>query len=290
MQGYGFLLCKKAGDSMSKHKHNSKGEHSHLGAKSIDEYAYSSRLFNVNCGLKTLFSFLMIITAISSSNYYVPLFIAFICCFITTAIGRIPLKKYISLFSVPLVFIIMGAIAIAITVNVEGGFYISFNMPDVLRAVKVTAKAVGAVSGMYMLSLSTPMNEIITLLGKLRIPEILCELMRLIYRYIFILMDSQIRLKNAAAARLGYNGYTRSLKTFGMVCSNMLVTSLRRASDYYNAVESRSFGGRLKFYSGIKKLKLLHLLGFILCYFMAAGLEIICRLIEKGVIVWEILF
>jgi cobalt/nickel transport system permease protein len=239
-----------------------KHSHSHTGAKSIDEYAYLSHLKNVNGGLKLGFTIAVILLSVSATNWVVPIVATLMCTVITVVFGKVHLKDYLSLFTVPLVFLAMGALAIAMSLNFENGFSIAFHRSDVVHAMMVSVKALGAVSAMYTLSLSTPMNEIITILGKLRLPEILCELMRLMYKYIFILADSQVKMQNSATSRLGYVGFTRSFKTFGMVCSNLLVVSLRRATDYYNAVESRSFNGRLKFLSTSHPLKFSHVLGF----------------------------
>lgn len=251
--------------------------HSHINAKSIDEYAYSSGLKNINSCLKVMFTFIFIITTISSDNWITPIFSILSCGIITIKFGKISFLNYISLFSIPVVFMIMSCAAIALSVDLNNGLTIAFHHNDIVHAFIIAAKALGAVSIMYMLSLSTPMEEIITVLGKLRIPDLICELMRLIYRYIFILADSHIKMKNSAISRLGYTGYRRSLKTFGLICSNMLATSFHRASDYYNAVESRSCNENIKFLSNDYPLKKSHIIKFCVWIITAVGIEVFCR-------------
>jgi cobalt/nickel transport system permease protein len=246
-----------------------------MGANSIDEYAYLSHLKDVNGGLKLCFALSVILISVSSNSWLVPILATIVCLVITVGFGKIPLRDYISLFSVPLVFLIMSALAIALTLNFDNGITIAFHYNNIIRAIMVSLKALGAVSAMYMLSLSTPMNEIISILGKVKLPEVICELMRLMYRYIFILMDSQARMRNSATARLGYDGFGRSIKTFGLLCSNLLAVSFRRASDYYNAVESRSFGGRLKFLGTAKPLKTIHVVAFGGCFVLLLCVELI---------------
>jgi cobalt/nickel transport system permease protein len=233
-----------------------------MGAGSIDEYAYLSHLKGVNGGLKLCYTLSVILICVSTKGWLVPILATIVSLVITVGFGKVPLRDYLSLFSVPVIFLTMSALAIALTLNFDGGITIVFHRKDILRAVVVSLKALGAVSATYTLSLSTPMDEIVSILGKLRLPEVLCELMRLMYRYVFILMDSQARMRNSATARLGYDGFGRSIKTFGLVCSNLLAVSFRRASDYYNAVESRSFGGRLKFLGANRPLKAMHVVGF----------------------------
>lgn len=254
--------------------------HSHIGARSIDEYAYLSGMKNVNSGLKVFASVCMIIISISSAGWITPLFCAICCGAVSIVFGKVRLGNYISLLTIPFVFMIMSSAAISMTVSLREGFSVCFYRQDVMRAAVVSAKAFGAVSSMYMLSLSTPVTEIVYIMGKLCVPEIICELMRLMYRYIFILADAQVRMKNAAQSRLGYVTFRRSVRTFGLICSNLLAVSLRRASDYYNAVESRSGEERLKFLRCCKPVKAAHIAAFGGSMAAAAGIEIVCRILK----------
>lgn len=253
--------------------------HSHTGAKSIDEYAYLSHIRSINSGVKAGFCFCMMILSVCSGNFIVPVVISIICAIISCGFGKMNLKSYVSLFTIPFVFMIMSGIAISMTI--ESGFRIKFFQSDIIRALHITVKAVGSVSAMYTLAVSTPMNEIISLFDRLRLPEILCELMRFMYRYIFILADTQIKMKNSAVARLGFNGFSRSLHTFGLICSNLLIVSLRRATDYYNSVEARSLGNRLKFPCENYPVKPAHVAVFGSVFFLTVIIEVVCRIFLK---------
>ena len=64
----------------------------------------------------------------------------------------------------------------------------------------VLARAVGAVSCLYFLSLTTPVPEVLSVLRRLRMPGVLLDLAILIYRYIFILQTACREMRDAAAA------------------------------------------------------------------------------------------
>jgi cobalt/nickel transport system permease protein len=98
-----------------------------------------------------------------------------------------------------------------------------------------------------MLTLSTPSFEIIYVLRKACVPKIIIELMSLIYRYIFILMDVATKMKNSAKSRQGYCDFKTSCYTFGNIASNMLIISLKKANAYYDAMEARCYDGELVF-------------------------------------------
>lgn len=260
-------------------------KHNHFGAKSIDEYAYNSKLRNWNSSLKVLFSFAIMIMSICSHNVIIPILITVSAGIITIYTGKIRTGVYLSFMCIPLAFLIMTSIAIVLDFNFNGGFSVKIHSEDVYRSVHIFFKAIGAVSAMYMLSLSTPVTEIIAVLGKLKLPFIIIDLMNLMYKYIFVLLDSQAKMKNSAASRLGYCNFKTSLKTFGLICGNLFVVSLRRASDYYNAIESRCSGGKIKFLSQNNSLKLKHVAFFCIYVIFIVLLEILLDISLKGEII-----
>lgn len=257
-------------------------KHNHLGAKSIDEYAYNSKLKNWNSSLKVLFSFVIMILSICSRNAVVPILIAISAGTITICYGNISTREYLSFMRIPLLFLIMASLAILLDFNFTGGFSITILHENIYRAVYISCKAVGAVSSMYMMSFSTPVTEIIAVLGKLKLPFIIVELMNLMYKYIFVLLDSQAKMKNSAAARLGYCNYKTSLKTFGLICGNLFAVSLRKASDCYNAIESRCTSGKIKFMCQNNSLKLVHVIFFTVYIIFIVLSEILIDIVLKG--------
>lgn len=101
--------------------------------------------------------------------------------------------------------------------------------------------ALGAVSAMYLLALTTPIHEITSTLSRLHVPGILIELMYLIYRFIFLLSDTAHQMHMAAQSRLGYWGWRQSMQTFGKSMANLLVTALRQAGNTYDAMVARCY-------------------------------------------------
>ena len=116
-------------------------------------------------------------------------------------------------------------------------------------------RALGAVSALYMMTLTTPLSEIIAVLRKAHVPKLIIELMNMIYRYIFIMIDTHSRMKNSAESRLGYCDFKTSCYSFGQVASNLLVVSLKRGNNYYNALEARCYNGDLQFLEEEKQVK-----------------------------------
>lgn len=126
-----------------------------------------------------------------------------------------------------------------------------------------------------MMSLSTPINEFITVLKKLHLPEMLAELMNLIYRYIFILFDVAVQMQTAARARLGYVNFYRSCKSFAGIAGNLFLIALKKAGTYYDAMVSRGYDGTMDFLTEDKPLKLWQIFGSVLYFLIMIFIAII---------------
>lgn len=142
-----------------------------------------------------------------------------------------------SLMSIPVVFMILGSIAIAFGVSMSPigdynlhlcGFYLYTSDENIMKTMEIVMKAFGAISAMYMMTLSTNTSEIISVLRKAHIPKIIIELMNMIYRFIFILIDVQCKMKNSAQSRLGYIDFKTSCYSFGSTASKLLIVSLKK--------------------------------------------------------------
>ena len=249
-------------DQGSKHKH--KLGHSHdSGVFSIDYYAYISAIRDWNPMFKVFFSLAVLILVIAVDSLYVSLFVLITMAFLTIVRGRIPVHQYISTLTIPIVFVLVGSLTIALSFARQplgqynlhlGFFYIYTNDADLLRMFNLMAKAMAAVSALFMMTLSTPSGEIISVMRKVHMPKLFVELMNMIYRYIFVIMETNRKMHDSAESRLGYVDYRTSVKSFTGTASNLLVVSLKKANAYYDALVSRGYDGELRFLEKEKKL------------------------------------
>lgn len=244
-------------------EHNHKRGHKHgESIVSIDLYAYQSKIHHWNPALKVGFSMLLLLFCLFADNLYVSAFVIAITAMITVGLGRLPFRDYLSLLMIPITFLILGSIVIAFQIapSKTGWFgvdlpfgYLYVTKESVWKVLHLWGKAFGGVSAMYMISLSTPSYEIFAVLRKLKVPPLVIELMNMIYRFIFVLTDTFVKMSNSAQSRLGYCDYRTSLHTFGNIASNLLVVSMKKASNYYDAMESRCYDGELLFLEEEKK-------------------------------------
>ena len=258
--------------------------HSHEGFSSIDHYAYASGMRKLPAQFKMAWSMFFLLFCIIADNMLVSLYIIIIMAVVTVGLGRVSFFDYLNLLKVPLAFILLGCVAVLLGVSSEpvGGysinlhwFYLYTTKEGIYAACNLILKAFGAVSALYAMTLSTPAGEMIMVLQAMHVPSLVVELMNMIYRYIFILLEVQCRMKHAAEARLGYEDFRTSCYTFSGTAANLLVISLKKAGSYYDALEARCYDGVMHFLQEEKVFKKRYAAGVLLLCVPAVLLSVI---------------
>lgn len=237
--------------------------HQHESLLSIDRYARRARLQTANPCLKLLSCVLLLFLCAFSPAAWPPLSLCLLLGLLTLHSTKLSLRQYLSLLSLPLTFLLLSELALLWNYAPTASGLISLPCFDGFLVLDpaaqsfarlIAARALGALSCLYLLSLSTPLPDLLSALQKLRIPALIIDLSTLIYRYIFLLLDVHSTMKNAAASRLGYQGFKRSLRTSGTVYGMLLVKSFRRTSTCFDAMESRCYDGSIRFLTEPKPL------------------------------------
>ena len=241
------------------------GGHHHDGVLTMDVYARRSRLCRENAAFKTGVSLLLLILCICCQSPIPPLCLFVFLSAVTVAAGGIKLRTYLSLLTLPGVFLLLSGLTLlwdytsklpeeaVLSLPFFGGWLAVLPATQSL-AMLVLSRALGAVSCLYFLSLSTPLPELLAVLRRVHVPAIMVELAVLIYRYIFILLSTFREMKDSAASRLGYRGLKRSLRTTGLVYGGLLANSFRRAGACFDAMESRCYTGQIAFLTQKKRV------------------------------------
>ena len=241
--------------------------HKHGSFLTIDQMVMHSHLYSVNPTLKTIVSIILLTISISTKSCWIGLILFMLMMVITVGVGKIKLADYGALMALPVSFLLLSGLALLLNYfpNPDGVLnirffhgWISVTANAQAQASLVMAKALGALSCLYFLSLSTPMTDIIGVLRRAHVPAIVIELMYLIYRYIFILFEMYFSMHNAATSRLGYINYRISVRTTGRIYANLLARSFRKANACFDAMESRCYDGEINFLETAKQFKLCH--------------------------------
>ncbi len=238
------------------------------GGMQIDSYAYQSQLKNVNAGVKVVFSVTILVLCILLNEPLVSLAILTATAYLTMIRGGLSFHKYFRVLLIPITFIILGTVTIAIEISPRplldysislGFFYVNTSKANLGEMLVMMLKLFAAVSALQLMILTTPSSEIISVMRKARVPKLIIELMNLIYRYIFILLEVYGKMRNSAESRLGYIDLKTAYSTFAGIGGNLLVVSMQKATNYYNAMEARCYDGDLVFLEEDKKIVPAHI-------------------------------
>ncbi len=165
--------------------------------------------------------------------------------------GRVRLGTYGKLMAFPLGIAAFVWLTFAYTFGPTQVYH--FVLPVYREGIQqgflVFARVLAATGVLLLLLEATSLMSILRALRWMRVPEVLVDLMALVYRYIFVLEEERERLAQAMASRLGFArslSYRRAVANYGVVASNLLVRSFDSSMRTYEAMQSRGYhGGRL---------------------------------------------
>lgn len=219
-----------------------------------DTIAYSSKLRKLNPQTKTWFALCTLFLCVFMRDIYVSLIVtAFMWCVIFYGC-KISTHELFHLIAAPVIFLFMSMAAIILNVSdTPQGFlaihifgkYITCSLESVYKGVCTIITAFSAVSCMYFYALTTPLNDMIAVMQKMKIPDIITELFMLIYRFIFMLLDIALDISTAQKCRLSDRNFKTSLKAAVVLASVLFVRAFKRADVLYTAMESRGYDGKI---------------------------------------------
>ncbi len=259
------------------HHHKFKKYHSH-GKRTldIDFLAVNSEVAHMNPQVKMLLGIGSLIVCLLSIKGFTAMIVAVAMVVFTLQYGKIKKYDYWQMITIPFWFIVLSAIVLlfdisthkigVINISIFTG-YLSITKENIKTAIRVSIRAFCGVNCLYMISLSTPLYEIISVLKKCKVPEIMIELMYLMYRFIFIILETYNNMKTAADTRLGFTTLRRSYRTFFGICSNLFVISFQKALRSFDAMEARCYDGKLQFLEKNKPVTIKQI-GVLITYFI----------------------
>jgi cobalt/nickel transport system permease protein len=219
----------------------------------IDKLAYGSKLRKTDPLQKFFFTVLTMSVCIWANSALISMAILVLMIWVTTRRGGTPLPIMLKLLLLPMSFLFLSVLAIAVNASENPALFL-FSLPiagirlgvtqaGMQTAVLLFFKALGTVSCLYYLSLSTPMVDILAGLSKLKVPKLMLDLMGLTYRFIFVLLETAETIFIAQQTRLGYATISSGYRSLGGLASSLLFQAYRRFDHIYTALEVRGYEG-----------------------------------------------
>ncbi|WJI08896.1 cobalt ECF transporter T component CbiQ [Methanobacterium sp. CWC-01] len=218
----------------------------------LDNYAHSNNLRDVNVYFKVLFAILTMLVSLVSTSPVVPFIIALFMSGLIIFKAKISWKFYLKFLMVPFSFAVLTFVFMAIFFGIGshvlelGIFNLAVTDDGFNLGLLVFARILGGFTCLAFLALTTPMTELFSVLEFFKIPKIVLELAMLMYRYIFLFLDEAINMYHAQETRLGYSSLKKSVKSMGMLGSNLFIRTWLKGEQAYIAMESRCYDGSIK--------------------------------------------
>lgn len=225
--------------------------------RTIDHYAYGNALRRVDPAQKgglTAIAIMLCLLLDRPAVGWLTLGWMFV---LTSLWAQVPSRVFVRTLLAEGLFLFLSVIGVAISVSLEhpagdraawhlGGLWISTDTNAISLAYYLFTRALGCAAALNFLILTTPLTDLIELMRRVRVPETLIELMTLIYRAIFVLLDSMQRMAIAQAARLGYSSPGRALRSTALLGSQLFLDAYRRSWRMQTALKSRGLEGGIR--------------------------------------------
>jgi cobalt/nickel transport system permease protein len=227
----------------------------------LDTLAYTNQLRGLPPEHKLIFA--LITLAISLSTHpLVQILMALWMGIWTVIYAKIPAQIYLRLLIFASLFwltslpaLIINIVAIADFPKVQadlwyglnlGANYIYLSHHGIIQALSIFTRAFAATSCLYFLMLTVPFTEILQTLRRFYCPVLLTDLLLIMYRFIFILLQVAAELWTAQNARIGYRTCQTSMKSLAILIAQLLQRTLQQYSQFSLGLETRGFTGEFR--------------------------------------------
>lgn len=215
----------------------------------IEQAAYASRWRPVCPGAKAAFALAGLIAAFVAATPAAALLVAALLALAAVAGAGVGLGLYLRVALPATGFLALSCLSLLVSLAGDGAGGIVWQLaPDAApRIAELAARSLAALAAMLFLVLSTPLSDLIVLLRRLRVPEVLLDLMVLCYRMLFVFSEAFHDTLTAQQARLGFVSTRRSLHTLGLLAASLAAQVWLRARHLHLAAQARNGDGPLRF-------------------------------------------
>lgn len=152
---------------------------------------------------------------------------------------RVP--KAVRILWLPMAFIIIGTISVAITFSWHDGLRIGVTAQSLSMARDVFCRSVGAASAMLLLATTTPIIDLLGAMRKAGIPGVVIDIANAVYRMIFLSADSVHAITEAQTGRLGYRNRKTAIRSAAMVFGATFLRTFDRAERMERGLAGRGY-------------------------------------------------
>ncbi len=227
----------------------------------IDTLAYTNRLRWLAPEQKLLFAIALLIIAAFTSPP-IQILIAIWMSIWTVIYAGIPIKTYLQLIYVGSLFCLTSLPALVINgVDIShlhlaqhdsifgftiGSYYLYISSHGIEQGLTILTRAIASLCCLYFVMFTIPFTELLQTLRRVGIPVLLTDLLLLMYRFIFVLLNTASELWTAQQARGGYSTFSIGMKSLALLIGQLLKRTLENYRQISLSLASRGFNGEFR--------------------------------------------
>ena len=109
----------------------------------------------------------------------------------------------------------------------------------------IVAKSFFSIVALIILTATIPFSRLLKALGVLKCPRMIILVLSFMYRYVFVIEDEFMKMRQAKLSRSVHVSWNREIKTLANMLGVLFLRSYERAESVYLAMCSRGFSGGL---------------------------------------------
>ena len=192
----------------------------------VDDAAWASAWRRRSPADKLLLCVGLVICALALPAWPGSLFVGGTAIVLALGPAHVPPRIFVRAVRWPLSFITIGALTAVVQVDAAGLGW----APDAGdRAGSLVGHALAGSAAVLLLATTTPMSDLLPALRDLRVPAAVVDVASVVYRLLFVLLESLHTIREAQTARLGYSSVGRSYRSSGALAAAVLTRSWDRA-------------------------------------------------------------
>lgn len=202
--------------------------------------------------LVTVFLFILAV-ALTTPSLWLVYALYFVIIAVLIGVSRVPVLYILKRSLVILPFVLLVAIFVPFFKGGEpaASFYIwdwqiTVTYHGLAVLGNILAKAWLSILSLILLTATTKMTDLLRGLEQLRMPRIMVMILSFMYRYIFVLVDEVMRMKQARDSRNFGGSRWWQIRTIGNMAGTLFIRSYERGERVYAAMLSRGYDGQAR--------------------------------------------
>lgn len=220
----------------------------------IDDYAYKNKLYKLNPNVKFSIGMLLLILSLINPYNYISLLIISIMTFVIVVVAKIEFKDYIHFIKIPLAFLVISILMILVNFTKDKqsllysikivSIYMGISDESIISSTHVFFRSLSCLTCIYFIMLTTPFNQLIFVLKKLHLPDVVLEISLLMYRFIFIFVEEVTDIKKSQELRFGYTNLKNGYNSLGLLVNMLFKRMMIRYDEMSTALDMKLYDGQ----------------------------------------------